>query len=150
MFYERVPLSFQSLTTVPKPKHNTTMSKRIREVLSQQYVSRSELLEVLESASRESGVVSVTFTKLPNPEEAAEFLKGITASDVEHHSQRLALVKRILTGNLRELNGPIRRFETHFGRTIIFDLDENGERQVDHRTIIRLVYNQTVYNVKKP
>ena len=131
-------------TALSDRQYNTTAAKRV------QPVTRSELIAILEAAR--DCVVRVVFHKKVNPAEQERLLEGAA---LETRAQRIALVKRILTGERRELKGIVFDSNREWGRTIMLDLDaffankdagiKPAERQVDHRSLVEVTCKNVCY-----
>ena len=106
-------------------------------------VTRTELARIAEQDIRDT-VFSCAFNKLPNQQDQERVLAG---ADLSTPAKRRKVAKDLSVGPERVLIGHIT--DTHeLGRIPVYDLQANGERLVDLRTLKWLVFGNKKYEVK--
>lgn len=106
-------------------------------------VTRTELARIVEQDIRDAAF-SCAFNKLPTASDQDKLLEN---ADISTAAKRKRIAKDLCTGAERILRGHI--VDTHeLGRMPVYDLENNGERLVDLRTLKWIIYNNTKYEVK--
>ena len=59
------------------------------------------------------------------------------------------LAKTVLVGEEKQLTGRLSRAEGKLGRSLVIELNTQGYRQVDHRTLRWLIVDNVKYIVNK-
>jgi hypothetical protein len=63
-------------------------------------------------------------------------------------SEGKKLAKTLMSGKETTIIGRLANSEGRLGRSLVIDLGSKGFRQIDHRTLISLIINNTKYTVK--
>lgn len=106
-------------------------------------VTRTELARLLEQDIRDS-VFSCAFNKLPNADEQDSILEK---ADLSTGAKRKRVAKELQVGPERVMHAYAE--DTHeMGRLPVFDLEANGHRLIDLRTIKWLTFRNTRYELK--
>jgi len=112
--------------------------------------NRTELIEHFMNV-RDS-VFTVTFLKQKTAPSVAEQLQNLEDETKERPRKLARFAKELLKGEERVLVGYLVQAEPALGRSTVVDLEvENGRhniRQVDHRTLKRLIVNNTCYSLR--
>ena len=79
--------------------------------------------------------------------ECLDKLQKATAAEL---NEGKTLAKSLLTGKESRIVGKLANSEGRLGRSLVVDLNlgAKGFRQIDHRTLISLIINNTKYTVK--
>lgn len=112
-------------------------------------VTRTELAGVLEDAG--NMVFSVNFRGKTNEKKMAEEIKDMDQSILDNKRQLNKFVKQLLEGKETQMTAHLARSEPKLGRSLVISLDAHGPnkfRQVDHRGIESIVYDNTRYFLK--
>lgn len=122
--------------------------------------SKTEICEILESTK--GTVFTVNYNKQVDKDKLKETLenlypnKGKIISKDDFDKNVKSILKSVETGEERTLVGYLKSTKTLFGRYQVIDLevnfdpsiDNNGDRQVDSKTINWLIFNDVKYIVK--
>lgn len=95
---------------------------------------------------------TVRFKCQPNLDHVQEILEKTKYDDLKDGKALESLVKEAVEGRTVEMTCHLVKVENNLGRSTVIDLTaktENKFRQVDHRTIEHIIYNNTKYLLKK-
>jgi hypothetical protein len=106
--------------------------------------TRSELLEIF--AQSGDVLYTVEYRKQVDPLKAFDQIK--TGNKLKSHEEQKKDLKKALEGEPRTLIGHTISSETGMGRSLVYDLESKGFKQVDHRTIDSLILKGVKYIVK--
>lgn len=104
-------------------------------------ISRTQLVEKMLSAG--NAIMTATYYKQVDPEKAFEQVK--TGQVIKTHAEQKKDFKKALEGERRILTGYILKEEGGMGRTLFYDLEAQGPRLVDHRSIETLILKGIKY-----
>lgn len=113
-------------------------------------MNMTELAELLESVG--DTAFTVSFRKQVKEEDVQEKLKTFTPAQLKDAKKLNSLVKELIEGEECTMTCHLIKAEGSLGRSTVVDLTsehENKFRQVDHRTINHIVFNNTKYVLKK-
>ena len=89
---------------------------------------------------------TVRFKCQPNLDHVQEILEKTKYDDLKDGKALESLVKEAVEGRTVEMTCHLVKVENNLGRSTVIDLTaktENKFRQVDHRTIEHIIYNNT-------
>lgn len=112
-------------------------------------VTRTELAGVIEDAG--NMVFSVNFRGKTNEKKMAEMVKELDPEILNNKRKLNKYVKEMLEGKETQMTAHLARSEPKLGRSLVIGLDVRGPskfRQVDHRGIESIVYNNVRYHLK--
>lgn len=120
-------------------------------------VSRTELINIFTSVG--DTVFTVCYHKQPKAEDVNEAIASANKGRIIPIAELQKVVKEAYKGEERVLTGYMVNVETGFGRSTVIDLEADKSkttdnwdsrlRQVDHRTLNWLIYQNKKYIVKK-
>lgn len=113
-------------------------------------MNMTALAELLESVS--DTVISVHFKKQASKENAEDLLKETKMSDLKDKAKIASLTKDLIEGAPCSMICHLVKAESNLGRSTVIDLStdaDNKFRQVDHRTIESVIYQNVKYVLKK-
>lgn len=112
--------------------------------------SKTEAIEVLINAK--DCIFTVSFNKMPDEKTVADTLVKNAAMITGDSKALKKFAKDVVKGEERILTGYLLSTEPHFGRSTVVDLsipkEQNRVRQVDHRNINFIIYQNKKYICK--
>ena len=107
--------------------------------------SLTHVAELLSNARTQS--FTAHFRTKIDEKECLDKLQKATAAELNEGKK---LAKALLTGKETTIVGKLANSEGRLGRSLVVDLNigAKGFRQIDHRTLISLIINNTKYTVK--
>ena len=108
------------------------------------------LAELLQSV--QDHVFTVSFRKQATEDKAIELLKNADKNALKDQKQLSQLSKDIVSGSNCTLTCHMIEVENNLGRSLVIDLDAKSPskfRQVDHRTIEHIIFQNVKYVLKK-
>lgn len=113
-------------------------------------VTRTEMVDLLMHDVGDACFEAV-FHKQPKDSEIVESLNACDYKALTEQTKKRKAIKQSIVGQTRTLVGRILKREPTMGRTLAIDLNIQGahrQRQVDHRTLERLTFRGTRYELK--
>jgi len=113
-------------------------------------MNMTSLAELLESVG--DTVFSVRFHKKSNEEQVQKRLQETKLSDLKDKAALSTLAKELIEGEICEMVCCLVKAESRLGRSTVIDLSSTKEsrfRQIDHRTIEYIIFNNAKYELKK-
>lgn len=113
-------------------------------------MNMTSLAELLQSV--QDHVFTVTFRKQPTEENAADLLQAADASSFKDKTKLGKLAKEIIAGKECTMTCHLLQVENNLGRSLVIDLSAKGDnkfRQIDHRSIESIVFQNVKYVLKK-
>lgn len=109
-------------------------------------VSKTEMAKIFSQAF--GAVFTVTFRKLPKTEDLTQMVVGFNNGSFSSKEKIEKDIKQFMKGERRILIGTMTNPEHDLGRAMVYDLENNGTRLVDYRTIESLIFKNVKYVVK--
>jgi len=113
-------------------------------------MSVTALAELLHTV--QDHVFTVGFRKQPTEENAAKLLEKAAKGDFKDPKAVSKLAKELIAGTECEMRCHMIEVQNNLGRSLVIDLNtasENKFRQVDHRSIDFIIYQNVKYVLKK-
>jgi hypothetical protein len=113
-------------------------------------LNMTALAELLSTVS--DTIFTVQFKKQVNKEAAEKVLKETSAADLKNKAKVAEIANKFVEGEPCTMICHLVEAENNLGRSVVIDLTAAGDnkfRQIDHRTIESITYNNVKYVLKK-
>lgn len=109
-------------------------------------LSKTEMAK--QFANAHGAVFTVVFRKLPKNADLVQMVKSFNNGSFSSTERIKEDVENFMKGDRRTLIGYMINPEHDLGRALVHDLENNGPRLVDYRTIESLIFKNIKYVVK--
>lgn len=114
--------------------------------IEEKKISKTEMAKVFSQAF--GAVFTVTFRKLPKTDDLVQMVKEFNNGSFSSAEKIKEDIEQFMKGSRRVLIGTMINPEHDLGRALVNDIENNGPRLVDYRTIESLIFKNIKYVVK--